>query len=210
MAAQFPLETHMVCSVPFFTTQLREFDAQRRASFTRMILALQSRSPGIAVSNRYGWHSENNLHLAAGDDVKWFHQQLNPFLRASLSTLGAEHAAANILMTSCWANVSGFKAWNEPHCHLPSHWSGVFYVSAEDSLARDHSGDKSGCIEFLNPLPLGKPYGLHQSFTVQPRDGMALLFPGFLMHYVHPNHSDKTRISIAFNVDLEFVPPARA
>ncbi len=37
-------------------------------------------------------------------------------------------------------------------------------------------------------------------FTVTPRPGMILMWPAFLMHYVHPNLSDDLRISISFNL----------
>jgi hypothetical protein len=41
---------------------------------------------------------------------------------------------------------------------------------------------------------------IEPEFTVSPRPGMILMWPAFLMHYVHPNLSEELRISISFNL----------
>ena len=40
--------------------------------------------------------------------------------------------------------------------------------------------------------------------TVLPQAGNILLWPSFLHHFVHPNLSDEPRISISFNVVLNW------
>lgn len=198
------IQTTPLTVVPLFSAGLPGYDAARRQALTRHILDLRQRSPGIAVSNRYGWHSERDLHLRQDEDITWLMQQLAPFIRGCLESVHPDFRTANAVMTACWANVSELRAWNEPHSHLPSHWSGVFYVSVEDSLHATDPADKAGCIEFINPVPLGKVYGSSFSYWFRPRDGLALLFPAHVMHFVHPNQSDATRISIAFNLDLQW------
>lgn len=48
---------------------------------------------------------------------------------------------------------------------------------------------------------------IEPEYTVSPKPGMILLWPAFIMHYVHPNLSEELRISISFNL---IVPdPAR-
>jgi len=37
-------------------------------------------------------------------------------------------------------------------------------------------------------------------FTVAPAAGMILLWPAFLMHFVHPNLSQEPRVSVSFNL----------
>ena len=37
-------------------------------------------------------------------------------------------------------------------------------------------------------------------FTIAPKPGMILLWPSFVMHFVHPNLSEEPRISISFNL----------
>ena len=197
------IQSYPLCMVPLFSAPLAAYDAARKASLTQTILRMRDQSPGIAVSNRYGWHSERDLHLRQEADIVWLMQQLGPFVRGCLDSVHPDFKKASAVMSSCWANVSGRQAWNEPHSHLPSHWSGVFYVAAEESVNAEDPSDKAGCIEFLNPMPLGKLYGSSACHWIRPRNGLALLFPSNVVHYVHPNTSDATRISIAFNLDLQ-------
>ncbi len=196
------IQSQPLCAVPLFSATLRGYDAKRRQSLSSLIFDLRRQSPGVAVSNRYGWHSERDLHLRQDEDIVWLIQQLQPFVRGCLGSVHPDLAQATAVMNSCWANVSERLAWNEPHSHLPSHWSGVFYVSAQGSGNPDDPQDKAGCIEFVNPIQLGKLYGSSFSHWMRPQDGLALLFPAHVVHFVHPNLSDTARISIAFNLDL--------
>ena len=62
-----------------------------------------------------------------------------------------------------------------------------------------------GAIEFNVPHPTLKMAGLPgtpmlaERLQVMPEPGLALLFPGTLSHWVHPNDSDEDRVSISFN-----------
>jgi hypothetical protein len=51
-------------------------------------------------------------------------------------------------------------------------------------------------------VTLGLPFG--QSFTVEPADGLLLLFPSYLLHEVLQNTSVHQRINIALNVRINF------
>jgi hypothetical protein len=40
------------------------------------------------------------------------------------------------------------------------------------------------------------------TFTIRPRPGMLVVFPGWLQHYVHPYRGTRPRIAIACNVTM--------
>jgi len=104
-------------------------------------------------------------------------------------------------MLSAWANINGKGDWNMPHNHLPCQWSGCFYVKVkEDSKIRN-----DGNIVFIDPSPFGPHFRQNSNATVQPKTGMMLIFPSYLMHMVEPHHEDEDRISIAFN--MQWVEP---
>jgi hypothetical protein len=70
----------------------------------------------------------------------------------------------------------------------------------------DGVDDFSGLIEFLNPTPWQSVIGRGGNVTHGPKDGMILLFPASIVHFVHPHSSEEPRVSIAFN--LMVVPRA--
>ncbi len=97
-----------------------------------------------------------------------------------------------------WANINQKGSTNAMHTHSKWHWSGVYYVQ----------GAGTGPIAlystpYLNQqVTHGLPFG--QSFTMDPADGLLLMFPSYLLHEVLVNPSENPRINIAFNVRIRF------
>ena len=53
------------------------------------------------------------------------------------------------------------------------------------------------------PGPHGGPLPTHafnRPLIIDPEPGMLLMFPGWLLHYVHPYRGTTPRVSIAFNL----------
>lgn len=105
-----------------------------------------------------------------------------------------------------WANVNRYGNYNRSHDHTRDGnlWSGVYYVepgygadgSAESAGGRTQFEDVTGV-----PVPLdgsGKPR--LREFSVQPRPGLMILFPGHLRHRVDPYLGQDVRITVAFNL----------
>jgi uncharacterized protein (TIGR02466 family) len=126
------------------------------------------------------------------------------FARLALARLHDDWRAHDLQLAAAWANVLGPGGWNAPHHHAPTTWSGCFYVSVGDVGAR--KGDPGGMIEFLNPVPWMSQVGAAGNYLYPPKDGLVLLFPAGLQHFVHPHHDDAARVSIAFNFNV--VPKA--
>ena len=128
-----------------------------------------------------------------------------------------------------WANITEKYQYNTMHSHLSSHWSGVYYPSIgktskqERTTVNDETADKkgsakdgeshtadawplSGMIEFQDPRGATHAHACpgfdtDQKLRIKPEEGMILVFPGWLMHMVHPFHGDGQRISVAFNAN---------
>jgi len=97
-----------------------------------------------------------------------------------------------------WTNVNDPGSSNIIHTHSKWHWSGVYYVQGRDT---GKIGFYSG--PYLNQqIVKGLPFG--QSFTVEPVDGLLLLFPSYLLHEVLVNSSSKQRINLVFNIKIDF------
>ncbi|MGA8258716.1 MAG: 2OG-Fe(II) oxygenase family protein [Arenicellales bacterium] len=110
-----------------------------------------------------------------------------------------------------WANVNRLGDYHDPHNHPYAYLSGTYYVRVPQSRAplRNRADVRPGCITFYDPRGAanmtaikGDPQ-IEPELTVQPGPGTILMWPSFLMHFVHPNLSEEPRISISFNVVIK-------
>jgi len=174
---------------------------EHREALLGDILELRSRHTGIVRSNRLAWHSGEEFLHHRSEHVAWLLGKLIKFSRHVLGRYYQQWATQELVLASCWANVLESGGWNAPHHHHPCHWSGVFYVSV--GSVSTTPGDPSGMIEFLNPTPWLSSIGQGGNFVYGPKNGLMLLFPAPLYHYVHPHHGDSVRVSIAYNFNVQ-------
>lgn len=111
-----------------------------------------------------------------------------------------------------WANVNRHGDYHDPHNHPHCYLSGTYYVKIPTSAStkRQRSDVRPNVISFYDPRPgfnMGSikndPY-VDPEYTVQPEPGLLMMWPAGLMHFVHPNLSDETRVSISFNIVLKW------
>lgn len=102
-------------------------------------------------------------------------------------------------VTGCWANIGAPGSQHKRHCHPNNYLSGVYYVRVPEA---------GNVIQFDDP----RPYWQHvapdvteqtpensNTITFTVKEGMLIVFPSWLFHYVPKNNSDEQRISISFN-----------
>ena len=94
-------------------------------------------------------------------------------------------------LSNMWFNINYTGSYNTAHTHPGSILAGVLYVD----VPKD-SGDIQFSHHDFHNLTLVQ----HTDVTIEPIDGMMLLFPSSLQHSVDVNCSDKSRYSIAFNL----------
>ena len=109
------------------------------------------------------------------------------------------------ITSSFWVNINYRNQYNVLHSHDPfqnNALSGVFYVQANEN---------SGNIKLFDPrftltsAPDLKYYNnSSSSFYFTPKPNFLIIFPSRLQHLVEPNHSDEERISISFNIQLDY------
>jgi uncharacterized protein (TIGR02466 family) len=111
-----------------------------------------------------------------------------------------------IAFEKAWCNIDNNINIDSPHCHPLSAFSIVYYVSGEED---------SGSIQFMNPNPgmmnsqIGQGKCIQEfdefnsnAWTINPESGKLLIFPSWLIHFVHQNKSNNRRISIAFDTEI--------
>jgi len=168
------------------------------------ILDCEATDPGLKKSNIGGWHSNEDFLLWDSDAVRslqmWFAiaiRSINDF------SIGPERSSGDLDATA-WANVCRKGDYHQPHFHPNNDWSGVYYVATGNDGSET---DRGGRIDMLDPrtgVGMMHTPGLPYTGTVQfqPEDGMMLVFPSWLVHYVHPHSGPNERISIALNARM--------
>lgn len=98
-----------------------------------------------------------------------------------------------IKISSSWFFKTKTNGFGNKHAHKCL-VAGVYYFKTNDSIGdlRFHNNDSNDIIRMFN--------GRYADLT--PKDGMLVLFPGWLPHEITPNTSVNDRISIGFNLDV--------
>jgi len=171
----------------------------------RLIEELDARTRNLTTGYRSG-----NLLADANPAAGWLKDCINKTVIDYFRHVGADYPIDWTLQG--WANVNRFGDYHDPHNHPHAYLSGTYYVRIpEQREPLDSRPDvRPGCLTLYDPRGAANmtaikrdPY-IEVEYTVAPRPGLLLLWPAFLMHFVHPNLSREPRISVSFNVMLKW------
>jgi uncharacterized protein (TIGR02466 family) len=182
--------------------------AKLNEGLRQLILAREISHPSRKVSNAGGWQSATDFLGWGAPECAELLKSIQNGVRRACDLSPAQRAlppGSRTLLLSAWANINRDGAYNRPHVHPGSHWSGVYYVD----IGRPTPGiPTNGAIEFVDPRNIGAAVAV-PGFTFgdpcyfMPEPGMMLIFPSWLYHWVMPFRGNGERISIAFNALLE-------
>ncbi len=144
--------------------------------------------------------------------VQWLKQCINKTVIDYLHLQGQRYQATWQLQG--WANINRFGDYHDLHNHPHSYLSGTYYINIPQRVEElpGRSDRRPGAISFYDPRPQANMTAIREDpqveaeHTIQPQSGMLLLWPSFLHHFVHPNLSQEPRISLSFNVVLNWSP----
>lgn len=188
-----------------FSTPVMRYRVSDAAALNTALLSegarMREASEGAAKSNRGGWHSEGNLFDLEGDCFGKLKGHATEAVLSANIWIGARTPAEALdLKLFGWMNANPKGAYNAPHTHPGAHWSGVYYLAQPEV-----DEGTSGMIEFIDPrsdLPnwrLLKAPAFRMKKKLRPLPGEMILFPSYLVHWVHPNLTEEERWTIAFN-----------
>jgi len=157
----------------------------------KWILKKSKKELSVLKSNIGGWQSkiQNNK-----PELNSLISYINNFCKNI--NLGIQE----INIPEIWINVNKQHDWNTIHQHGGHTFSGVYYIKTPKNCGR---------LAFRDP----RPGAIANSFLVDKYDngelryvniteGLFLLFPSYLEHFVEPNKSKEERVSISFNIDV--------
>jgi uncharacterized protein (TIGR02466 family) len=184
--------------------------ASMNQEITEILVAESESIPSVSVSNVGGWHSRYDLFTRPEACFRKLGEIIVASARETTAAV-AKNTGGHVLQVTAkaemWAMVMRNGDYTIPHTHADAHWASVYYADAGDADAT--AGSKSGAIAFVDPrmgyLPIPGLDIARGNFEVEAKTGQLLVFPGWLMHFVHLYRGQRPRVSLACNVTFEVV-----
>lgn len=204
--------------LPLFSTPLSMYDLpgmdETNGELTTRLVAESVSRPSLSRSNVGGWHSQSDLALRPEACFRALIQHIVTKVRETADGLARERGQQFPPMrigAQAWAMVMRDGDYTIPHDHAETHWATVYYPDAGDADQDMHPD--SGLLALIDPRHGGRPIpGLDlvgSTFTARPSTGRLLVFPGWLLHYVHVYRGKRPRVAISCNVTFEPIGAAR-
>ena len=167
-----------------------------RQRWVQEVLAMRAANPTPAGRTvRQGWNTDDMTVLERPGFAL-----LREAIRAACSTALREMGQGErAFYLQSWINLHDRGGFNFLHLHEGSLLSGSFYLQVPPG---------SGQFVFRDPRP-GVLHGLvkggvpngHADVHLTPSNGLLVLFPCWMEHYVEPHDNDEPRITLAFNAN---------
>ncbi len=142
--------------------------------------------------------------------VGWLRDQVNASVIDYMRAIGIDYDVRWTIQG--WPNVNRLGDYHDPHNHPRSYLSGTYYLKVPTGKEpmRNRADVRPSHITFYDPRPginmnaiKGDPY-VDPEFTVMPEPGLLMMWPSFLSHFIHPNLSKDTRVTVSFNIVLKW------
>ena len=209
------MEVNHFFSSPVFILTDNNFDANIDVLLSEIYQWREDDEDDVVRSNNGGWHSPTDMFRKKQPGLRRICQlMINCFAKCTEAIAPDFKPQELDMKGEGWVNVNPTHGFNVPHDHPGYTWSGVYYVSLPE---KKDSTSRSGSIELLDPrtntAAMATDIARSSTYfspkrTLTPKNGMVLIFPSYLRHWVYPNEEEEDRISMAFNFKYSPKPNA--
>ncbi len=184
--------------------ELDDFEAPTQ-DLIKLIREMEKANKGLTTD-----YWENNPLEYDREGPNWLRAQINQTVIAYLQSIDIDYSVN--WQIHAWANINRAGDYHDPHNHPHAYLSGTYYLKmpGEGAKKRQRSDVRPNAITFYDPRTgfnmssiRNDPY-VDPELTIMPKPGLLMMWPAALMHFVHPNLSDETRISLSFNIVLKW------
>ena len=162
----------------------------------RILSYLDARVRDAKLSRDAQLQTTATLHLQP--EMKPLVEIIDAAVCGVLEHLTVKHAGHRI--TGCWANINPKGARHERHCHPNNFLSGVYYVAASEGADTISFDDPRPHWTILAPDVAEQRPEVSNTVVMNVHPGTLIVFPSWLVHFVEPNRSPRSRVSVSFNV----------
>jgi len=194
-------DLNLIFPTPVWTSIIANHKQINEKMFS-YIKSIQSSDPvGKLKSNLKGWHSENfNLE---DKEPKFFLDSISTSLNESLNDMGWDLKKSEVKVTAMWSIINHKNTSNARHIHPNNYISAAYYLKAPENSGNINFHDPRSANAIRFPTALNANKLNSNIFSVQPKEGLLVLFPSYIHHSVNINNSEDERIVISFNIDLK-------
>ena len=173
------------------------------------VKAMITTTPSVQKSNSGGWQSPS---VYAPEYDNWHTSQLfdNFIIPAAKRIRDAWELPCDMDKLAYWYNANPKYTYNREHTHHNSFLSGAYYIKVpknSGNIVFTRSSIESERMHFITDRLQQTGTDVNNSrlwnhYSYVPKEGMLLLFPGHLAHYVESNlttDKDDIRVSLSFN-----------
>ncbi len=187
-------------STPVWVTKIEDYKQTNEEMF-EYIKKLQSEDEkGIVKSNVKGWHSKD--FDMENEAPKNFIKLISANIHQVFKDMDWDLQKQKIKIPSMWAIINKDGANNARHHHGNSDISAAYYIRAPKNCGEIVFYDPRPAPVFSHPL-CNKPNLLNAMVnSVNPVEGLLVMFPSYLDHSVNANMTSDERIVISFNINL--------
>ena len=200
-------------AVALFATPIFTFagvgDPELDRELARRMVLESEHVPGIARTGSGGWHSVPDLTQRPEACFQELIRRVVARVEEAFVELarvrGEPLALRYRYAVQAWARVMRHGHHALVHDHAEAHFAATYYPDAGDAELDRHPD--SGKLNFLDPRRGGAAIpgvDLYPSqFAIEPRNGLLVVFPGWLQHFAQPYRGGRPRVSVSCNVRVE-------
>ena len=170
---------------------------QINSKLEKFVYEYKKNNQGKTISNRGGYHT------GIISDEPIFHEFFDiakPLILKTIENLNVK----NINVIGSWININNKNAYNTEHNHPECDLAAVYYIRTPKNCGRIYMNNPVLQALMNQKMKNSKLniYSQHLYFDIF--EGMIFVFPGWLFHGVESNQSENDRISMAFNLNVDF------
>lgn len=151
-------------------------------------------------NNEINWKSGKDLFaikLPIINEIRDF--GLNAATQYCRSFFNHETTTDDFFVRRGWINVYNPFFSQKYHNHRQADLSAVYYIDVEDDTGGLQFIDPRGGLGWM-PTDQSKQFNV---FNITPENGDLIVFPGWILHSIGMNQSNKPRISLAMDIHMK-------
>ena len=179
---------HVPKQMAVFTTILDDH-VEMNKYLKQVILEHRQNNPESTKSNVKAWHSSWHTHEENPKFQPFIDMVLAGVNFVSEGYFNGELIRTKYKIENFWCMMYEETEWTKRHCHYPSDFAVSYYVDVDPDCAP---------IIFESVLE-DNVHNNNKPLTIQPQNGMLLIWPALIQHEVPPTKGKRMCISMNIN-----------